>query len=66
MYFKAAINALVLDFEKLVLSLLRVCHVVNHLLNSFFLIFAKYYGRFWPLERNPPAWSVPECCFCLP
>lgn len=48
MYFKAAINALVLDFEKCVLSLLTVCHIAKHLLNTFFLIFAKYYGRIWP------------------
>lgn len=64
-YFKAAVNALILDFEKWVLSLLRVCHLVKHLLNSFFPIFAKYYYRIWPLERSLPAWSAPECCFFL-
>lgn len=26
--------------------------MVKNLLNSFCLIFAKYYGRIWPLERN--------------
>lgn len=61
MYFKGAINTLVLDFEKWVLSLLRVCHMVKHLLNLFVLIFLK---RQMAEMAEFGLWKKSSCTVC--